>query len=150
MKKILALVLLITLVYGCDKENNSETPDPTDPVNRVVYQLAGVTNSNITGKATFTRNEDNSTTVNIELENASSVLHPAAINYNSIEQGGGLAITLNACECAVSETVVTRLDNGNSINYDQLMVFDGHINIYESEVLNNVIIAQVNIGSNAN
>lgn len=150
MNKILSLIFLAILAAGCNKDSGNERPDPTDPINSAVYQLEGTTNSNISGAARFVRNQDNSTTVFISLINASSEIHPASIHYNSVEEGGGLAISLNACLCAESETTITNLDNGNPINFDQLMVFDGHINIYESEVLNTIVIAQVNIGSNAN
>lgn len=151
MKKFyIFLFAAIVLLPGCKKDDANEAIDPVDPVNEVSYQLNGVTNSNITGEARFVRNEDDSTIIYISLINASSELHPATIRYNSIAEGGTVAVTLNSCICAESETVVSNLDNGNPINFNQFLDFDGHINIYESEELNDVIIAQVNIGSNSN
>ena len=134
-------------------DTTDDNPDDTtndDPVDSIVYVISGLGESDITGEATFDRNEDNSTTVYIELINASSEIHPTSINFNSVEEGGEKAITLNACECAVSTTIVATMDDGSPINYDELIDFDGHLNIYESEVLDDVIIAQSNIGSNSN
>lgn len=138
------------LFSACKKDDVGEAINPIDPVNEVIYQLNGITNSNITGEARFVRNEDDSTTIYIKLINASSEIHPASIHYNNVQEGGAVAVSLNACLCAESKTVVTALDNGNPINFNQFQVFDGHINIYESEDLNDVIIAQVNIGLNSN
>ena len=152
MKKTLMLLALFVSILSCNSNDDdfvSLVIDRTDPANSAIYQLAGTTNSNITGEVTFARNQDNSTTVFVRLTGASEGIHPAAIHFNSIEEGGGQAISLNACECLESETVVSQLDDGTSINFDQLINFNGHLNIFESEALRNIIIAQTNIGSNA-
>ena len=150
MKKLTPLLLLFIVFTGCKKDDPKTVIDPVDPINEVVYQLTGVTNSNITGEARFVRNEEDATIVYIRLINASEELHPASIHFNSVEVGGNLAVTLNSCICFESETTITNLDNGTPISFDEFLLFDGHINVYESEVLNDVIIAQVNIGSNSN
>ncbi len=150
MKNALMLLALFISIQGC--KNNDEVNgviDRTDPANSVTYQLVGATNSNISGEVTFARNHDNTSTVFVRLEGASEDLHPTAIHYNSLEEGGSQAIRLNTCICLESETVVTRLDDGTSISFDELIRFDGHLNVFESEVLSDVIIAQTNIGSNA-
>ena len=149
MKKILMTLALFSSIISCDNDDVSFVIDRKDPANSVIYQLAGTTNSNITGEVTFARNQDNTTTVFVRLEGASEGIHPAAIHFNSKEEGGSQAIWLNSCECLESETVVTQLDDGTSINFDELINFDGHLNIFESPVLNDIIIAQTNIGSNA-
>jgi hypothetical protein len=75
-------------------------------------------------------------------------LHPVTINFGDIESGGTIAITLETCECAISETEVTQLDNGTPITFVELMTFDGHMNIYQSPT-DGTLIAAANIGSNA-
>lgn len=153
MKKIITLLALVVAISSCNNNNDDEfvstVIDRTDPENSVIYQLAGTTNSNISGEVTFARNQDNTTTVFVRLVGASEGVHPAAIHFNSKEEGGSQAIQLNACECLESETVVSQLDDGTSINFDQLINFNGHLNVFESEALSDIIIAQVNIGSNA-
>lgn len=142
------ILALFSSIISCDNDDVSFVIDRKDPANSVIYQLAGTTNSNISGEVTFARNQDNSTTVYVLLVGASEGIHPAAIHFNSKEEGGNQAIGLNSCECLESETVVTQLDDGTSINFDELINFDGHLNIFESAVLNDVIIAQTNVGSN--
>jgi hypothetical protein len=55
---------------------------------------------------------------------------------------------LEVCECAISETLVTQLDDGTPITFVELMTFDGHLNIYQSPT-DGSLIATANIGSNA-
>jgi len=158
MKKlVLPLSFLFLLLTGCSKSesvdiNNPNSPDPDSEiplsVERVDYILESFDNSGVTGTAAFIPNEDGSTTIYIQLENASQGIHPATLNFGSKDNGGSIAITLTECECAISETVVTQLDNGTAITFVELMSFDGHLNIYESPT-DGSIIAQSNIGSNA-
>lgn len=157
MKKIiLPLSLVFFLLIGCSKSesvdiNNPNTPDPDseipDNVERVDYVLDSYDDSGVSGIASFIPNEDGSTTIYIQLENASQGIHPATVNFGSTDNRGSIAITLSQCECAVSETLVTQLDNGTQISFVELMGFDGHLSIYESPT-NGTIIAQANIGSN--
>ncbi len=157
MKKspYLALVCLLFLAFSCSKSESSDTNNPDskdpvpDPVESVTYDLTSVNDSGVTGTATLIRNNDGTSTIYIELENALDGVHPAAVHYNSIAEGGAVAITLNECECQISETVITQLDNGTTISFDELMVFDGYLNIYQSEQSMDMIIAHANIGSNA-
>ena len=151
------VILLMSLALGCSKSedadvNNPDGKDPTpdpDPVELVTYNLTEVNNSGATGTAKLIRNQDGTSTIYIELTSAPEGLHPAAVHRNSLEEGGPVAITLNACECLISETVITELDNGIAITFDQLMVFDGYINIYLGAESMDNIIAHANIGSNA-
>ena len=158
MKTILKSLALpvILLFLGCSKSENADVnnpdskpdPDPV-PVELVTYNLTAVHDSGVTGTAKLIRNDDGTSTIFIEMTNAPEGLHPAAVHNNSLEEGGPIAITLNACECLISETIITELDNQTAISFDQLMVFDGYINIYQgSENMDNII-AHVNIGSNA-
>lgn len=156
MKKPYYLILLLlALAVSCSKSENADVdnpdsgdPDP-DPVEQVVYDLLSVNDSGTTGTATLIRNDDGTSTIYIELVNAPAGVHPAAVHNNSLEEGGTIAITLNECECAISETVITELDNGTPITFDGLNAFDGHINIYQSETNMDNVIAHANIGSNA-
>ncbi|MBT8315901.1 MAG: hypothetical protein KJP26_15700, partial [Maribacter sp.] len=62
-------------------------------------------------------------------------------------EGGDVAITLNACQCSISDTTITQLDNGNPITYEGLLSLNGHITILDNS---NNIIAVADIGANAN
>lgn len=152
----LSLCFLI-LTLGCSKSEEADINNPNstngnseipDDVERVDYILSSTNNSGVTGIASFIPNDDGTTTVYIDLENATQSIHPATINYGSTEEGGSIAIELKECECEISETVVTQLGDGTPISFVELLTFSGHLNIYESPT-NGTIIAQVNIGSNA-
>lgn len=126
-----------------------------DDVNTVIlrsteYQLVPVAGSNVTGTATFTEDSNKATEVLIELTGSSTATHPAYIRFNSGSEGGTIALTLKACECAVSHTVVSKLDDGTTISYDGLLKLDGHISIHESAADMGTIVAVADIGANAN
>lgn len=150
-------LFFLLLTFGCSKSEDADVNNlvsegpieeiPTDP-ERVDYNLLSANNSGVTGTASFIPNDDGSTTIYIELFGDTDELHPVTINYGNVETGGSVAITLEVCECAISETLVTQLDDGTPINFVDLMTFDGHINIYQSPT-DATLIAVANIGSNA-
>jgi len=157
----LYLTLVIMIVsLSCKNDDDSSIinpndPDGSDPVTeipsdpeRVDYQLFSVDDSGVTGIAAFIPREDGTTTVYIELEGATQDVHPARILFGNIDEPESLAITLDDCECKISETIVTQLDSGTSISFVELMTFDGHLNILQSPS-DGTIIANTNIGANA-
>ncbi|MET7030089.1 hypothetical protein [Sediminicola luteus] len=147
MKKhtYLFLALVMVILTGCSKDDNSET----SIVSRV-FQLSAVSNSNISGTATFIKKENGLTEVVLQISNSSTDIHPAKIYLNNAVQGGEAAITLAAieCDCEASTTMVSKLDNGTAISYEELVNFNGHIKIHQNENHMEIIIAQGNIGSN--
>lgn len=148
IKKSSSFLLLLTVVLvlgSCKKDDNG---DDSDVLQSKMYDLKAVDGSNITGTATFTEDIDGTTTVLIKLEGSNTTEHPAFIRYNDAAQGGDVAITLKECTCSVSETVVSELDNGESINFDGLLQLDGHITIHESPHDLETIVSVANIGLN--
>jgi len=76
-----------------------------------------------------------------------AVSHPAHIHFNSVDEGGDIAIFLGPIDGlgpapGVSYAIVER-------SFDELIGFDGHINIHESNAALANIVARGNIGSNA-
>jgi len=150
-------IFFLVVAFGCSKSEDADVdnPDSEGPITevptnpqRVDYNLLSTNNSGVTGTASFIPNEDDTTTVYIELFGATDELHPVTINFGDVESGGAVAITLETCECAISETLVTQLDNGTPVTFVDLMTFDGHMNIYQSPT-DATLIAAANIGSNA-
>lgn len=123
------------------------TEIPSDP-ERVDYPLSSVNDSGVTGTAAFIPNEDGSTTIYIELVDTIENIHPARVNFGSLDNPGAVAVTLNDCECAISETVVTQLDSGTDITFVEMMSFDGNLTILRS-TSDSAIVADTNIGANA-
>jgi len=118
----------------------------------ITYTLNPVSNAAIRGTAKFTKRVSGETLVSIALTGTTAgVSSPAHIHLNSVAQGGGIAIDLTAVNGATgkSETSVSKLNSGAAISYDQLLTFNGYINVHQSASNLATIIAQGNIGSNA-
>ena len=138
------LALAFTLIFtSCNKDDAAKVVI-LQQTEFVIYDVA---NSGISGKATFTQEDNGSTHVLIELANSDTEKNPAFINYNSAAEGGDVAITLKVCECLISNTTITKFDNGNTITYEGLINLNGHITILDE---NGTIVAVADIGSNAN
>ncbi len=142
---ILFLVLTINFT-GCTKDDAAKAVI----LQSVEYSIYDITNYGITGKVTFTQEDNGSTHVLIELEGAFTIENPAYIRFNSAAEGGSVAITLTACECAISNTTITQLDNGNPITYEGLLNLNGHVTIHNGIGAQAPIVAVADIGSNDN
>ncbi|MCQ6468237.1 hypothetical protein NPN14_23720, partial [Vibrio parahaemolyticus] len=76
--------------------------------------------------------------------------HPAHIHLNTAAEGGDIALTLNAVDGTTgkSTTVLKALDNGTKITYQELLNFDGYINVHLSTSSLATLVAQGDIGQN--
>ena len=77
--------------------------------------------------------------------------HPAHIHANSATQGGGIVLDLKNVSGATGKSVtsVNALNNGTAITYDELLTYNGYVNVHLSAAALATLIAQGNIGSNA-
>ena len=145
MKKPPYLLIAFALValIGCGKDDVSAVV-----LQSTAYRLEAVGDQGITGTVTFTEDSEGKTEVLVELDDGSSVaVHPAYIRFNSLEEGGAVALTLNPCECAISRTTVSQLDVGTSISYDGLLRLDGHVSIHNTPD-DYTVISGADIGAN--
>lgn len=143
---IYALLCTFFFISSCKKD---------DVVTAVIlqstdYTIYDIASSGITGKATFTQEDNGSTHVLIELNGSDTSTNPAYIRFNSAADGGEVAITLEACTCSISNTTITNLDNGSPITYEGLLNLNGHITIHDGDDNKSPIIAVADIGSNSN
>lgn len=143
--RIFAGTLLLTAIFamtmtGCKKE----TVEP----NKTSYDLRVKDQLGIAGTVTFTETSNTVTTIDIAMTGGDSENHPAHIHINSAVEGGSIAISLSPVISGHSTTQVTHLDNNTVINYSQLILFDGYLNIHESTVNLTTILAQSDIGGN--
>lgn len=114
------------------------------------YVLGAVNNSGVNGTVTFTKRAGGSTLVKVNLSGASPTgNYPISINDNTVDATGPVAITLNNYlgSTGTSVTSVRKLNNNTAITYEQLMDFNGHLNIATSAI-DPTYITQGNIGSN--
>jgi len=146
-----SVLIVMFLLSGCSGDDNIEPTGVNEIiVDQIAYNFTSVNGSGITGTATFTRDSNDNTTILIELTNTNTEQHPANVRFNSAAEGGPIAITLEPCNCAVSTTVVTQLDDGTPIDFDKLLNMDGHVSIQESNENPDVVVATVDIGVNGN
>jgi len=149
MKPIISLTILVIAFMFVLVSCNKYDVEKVVILQSVEYFIYDISNSDISGKATFTREDNGSTHVLIELEGAFTSENPAYIRFNSASEGGSVAITLKACECAISNTTITQLDNGSPITYEGLIKLNGHITIHNGVGPQAPIAAVADIGSNA-
>lgn len=146
----LALIILISLsLTNCSSDDDGMTLGPTGESK--TYILFSVSDPDISGTAKFIENNDNSTTIELNLEGTENGgEHPAHIHFNSAFEGGEIALTLGTVNGNTGFSTITTgtLNDGTNITYEEFLTFDGYINVHLSTVNLSTLIAQGNIGSN--
>ena len=148
MKKIqhylVALMLLGGLITmsSCNDDEDDMNVGPEGTGELVTFPLDGVANSAAGGMITFELMDDASTKITVELEGAvNGQMHPIHIHENTAAEGGGIVITLENVDGTTgkSETFVTMTDDESPISFEQLVDFDGYINVHQSMSTNDDI-----------
>jgi hypothetical protein len=153
MRFLYISLLLIGIVCfaGCDDDDYGTDDTPT-PNNQRTYTLNPLGNSGVSGTVTFAKVDDVTTNITIELGGTQSGnSHPAHIHSGSAGSGGPIVLDFNPVDGGTgkSETMVTKLNDGTDITYEELIAFNGHVNIHLSAAEIATMIAQGNIGSNS-
>lgn len=143
----LAMLLVLTLcITGCEDDDG---PSLTD--DNTVYTLGPKSNPGINGNVTFSRQSDNSVLVTIQLSGTQAGgNHPAHIHADNAITGGSIVLDLTNVDGASgrSETIVTEMNDGTPITYEELIGFDGYVNVHASATDLSTLIAQGDIGQN--
>ena len=152
MKKkfpLLYLLVLSIVLVGCSKDSND--PEAPEIPSSKTFQLNSAAKPGVSGKVTFKKIDATTTEITLQLNGSSTDVHLGHIHFKDVLSGGDIAITLEPidCNCENSVTLVKTLDNGTPISYEQLLNFDGYVDILQSESEMDVIIAIGNIGKNA-
>jgi len=119
--------------------------------NSINYELFSVTDPYINGEALFEERLNGETRVTIQMEGTiAGNSHPAHIHGNTAAKGGGILIDLAFVdgETGLSISNLSEMNNGTPISYDELLDFNGFINVHLSEVHLETLIAQGDIGKN--
>jgi hypothetical protein len=119
----------------------------------VFYTLQKMGAYNVSGIALFEKRENGNTLVTIDLDGTiAGEVYPASINLSSVSTIGGGPVTKTLSSVngntGKSYTTIRLLDGGLAISYDNWMIYNGYINIYQVAVKFENIISQGNIGSN--
>jgi hypothetical protein len=146
----IASLLVVNFFYlaSCDDDDDD---DDSSQKNEKIYTLDPLSNAGVSGTVTFKKQNDQTTLITVQLAGTQDGdSHPAHIHAGSAGSGGPVVLGFNPVDGATgrSETVVTKMDDGSAVTYEQLIAFDGHVNVHLSAVQLDVMIAQGNIGSN--
>ncbi len=152
--RIVLLFFLFSTLFIVSCEKSSEDPDPEPPAetgNSKTFNLFSTSTGQPGGSIKFSELEDNTTKIEITMTGLdASASHPAHIHNNSGAEGGSIAVSLENVEgsSGKSETIVTQLDDGSAVTYNDLIEFDGHVNVHLSQSELSTLIAQGDIGPN--
>jgi hypothetical protein len=135
-----------TIIAQCDIGGNELTGAQKS------YTLNAVNASGVSGTALFEKRKNGNTLVTLSMiGTVASGIHPAHIHLGSVASVGGGPIVkdLSNVEGATgkSYTNIRTLNDGTPITYDNWLVYDGYINVLNSQTISTVI-SQGNIGSN--
>ncbi len=149
------LILAMLVLASCSNDDNSPGPmvpdEPLPTGQSKTYTLSSVSDPAITGTAKFSEIDDNSVTVELQLQNTpAGGQHPAHIHVNTAAEGGGIAITLGMVDGDTGSSTInfSMMDDGTDITYDELLEYDGYINVHLSSGELGTLIAQGDIGQN--
>jgi hypothetical protein len=117
------------------------------------YKLDTIGAYGVSGTALFEKRVNGNTLVTISLTGTiAGDVYPATINLGSIASvgGGPVVKTLNSIDGTTGKnyTNIRKLDSGINITYDNWVVYDGYLNVYQTSVNLGNIICHGNIGSN--
>ncbi len=144
--------LFFLLLSSC--ENKDEDPQPADPMEtgaKTDFTMYSIATGLSIGNVSFRELDDNSTKVVITLSGLDpSASHPAHIHSNSAAEGGGIVISLENVNGSTgkSETIVENKDDNTPISYDEIIQFDGYVNVHLSASDLGTLVAQGDIGPN--
>ncbi len=117
------------------------------------FPLSTIDAYGVSGTALFEKRLNGNTLLTITLSGLlAGDSYPATINLGSIASVGGgtvvkTLINVNGTS-GKSYTNLRSLNSGVDITYDNWLVYDGYINVFQTTILSGVVISHGNIGSN--
>lgn len=146
--KIIILIYAVNILLSCSTDEILEAI-PTG--NSKEYQILRTNISDLTGVVEFIENTNGSTTISIQLNNTvEGINNPVSIHRNTANIGGETVLKLNNIDGknGTSITTVQKLNNGQSINFNELSEFDGYLAISGQDSQKGLLIGYSDLGSN--
>ncbi|MDX1629554.1 MAG: hypothetical protein R3345_12690, partial [Fulvivirga sp.] len=148
LKNLFAFIALATFFISCGDDDEG---GPVVTGESITYDLASVADPAISGVAVFEELTDNTTSITITLQGTpAGGSHPAHIHMNTAVEGGDIAISLEPVngDTGISTTIVSFDDDGTAVSYNDLLTYDGYINVHLSANDLGTLVAQGDIGQN--
>jgi hypothetical protein len=151
MKKLISFFSLVLFLMGCQK--NEVVSEFTG--NETNYALSQASNYSISGVVTLKERKDGTTTVAVELEGTQGEAEfPVHLHLGDVSTPkADIAAILNPVAAAQgkSETVLSKLADESSVNYQQLISLKACIKIHLSDTgaERDIVLAGGNIGKSA-
>jgi hypothetical protein len=136
---------LATLVAQGDIGENALTGESK------TYALGTAAVPGISGTATFSQRKNDETLVKVMLDGTpDGGMHPSHIHVNTAAEGGAIAVSFTPINgtTGMSVTNISALNDDTPITYDELLVFDGYVNVHLSAAELGTLVAQGDIGQN--
>jgi len=122
----------------------------------VTYNLDTIGTYGVSGTARFDKRENGNALVTLSLNGLiAEETYPATINLSSVSTIGGGPVTKTlssvigtTSKTGKSFTTIRKLNNDMNITYENWLVYNGYINVYQTAVDFTNIISQGDIGSN--
>ncbi len=150
-RNLLAFLMIIPLFFiSCSDDDGYTDPEPTE-LNSKIYTLGTVGDFGVSGTAKFIENSDATLSIELDLQNTpAGGVHPAHIHFNTAVESGDIALTLEDVngDTGESATTFTTLNDGTAITYQELIDFNGYINVHLSATELSTLVAQGDIGQN--
>lgn len=136
-----------TIVAQGDIGGNELTGEST------AYELASTdAATDVNGTVTFNERKNGNTLVTIDVANTvAGMMHPAHIHEGVTGSGGPIAISLNSVngDNGMSMTNVAANDAGEAVTYDELLTYNGYVNVHLSADNLATVVSSGNVGANA-
>lgn len=149
ISKLLLTTVILLFITSCNDDDDFNLPVPTGE--KVEYQLNTKDVDGISGTATFVNNTDGTITVVLDINGTpQGGVHPAHIHLNSAAETGAIAVSLEPVDGNNGKSVTTfsSLDDGTMVSYNDMLNFNGYINVHLSADQLTTIVAQGDIGQN--
>lgn len=141
------LLVLAFCFVACDDDEDDPGPQLTG--NSATYNFMAASDPAVGGTVKFEERDDDYVVITIDLNgNPAGGEHPAHIHGASAAEGGAIVLDLAPLTDGGSVTVANTWNDGTALVYEDLIAFDGHVNVHQSSSDLATIIAQADIGGN--
>lgn len=149
MKKLrLALLIMSSILFFISCGNDDDSLIPEEIITQLAsttYNLSAASDLDVEGFVTFIKNSNDTTTLYIELSgDINTAKHPAQLRLNTAAETGAVVLELEAIniETGISSTTT------NALTYEELIAFDGYVNVQNSNFESDGLLVQGDIGQN--